>query len=385
LATRGEVRLLASIGDFGLFSQALVHVACAVISKSDAHQAEFTALVTDNAAGATGDALRELRKTGGRPPALPAGDNQWKLFSAATDLLAGDRPWRILTPEQRSRLDALEAAQTPTVESLFEISQGVQTGALSVFLLTEDEFRHVPAKEKRFFRRALMTDSIRDGRIVKEYHLFFPHAKSGPLFADEASLKAAAPYFYAHAIKPNEATLKDRASILRSNREDWWGLMHPRGFSFNHRPRIISKFFGTEGSFVLDLDAKYLPSTGHVWSPRRLDPYYDTDDADLAELDSESADVMRAYVALLNSSVFTRLVSYRSVTLSGGQFDLSSRFVGKVMIPNLWEKAGDSLFGSAVRRLSAMAISAEANGVMNLSEIDHLVANLYGIPQLAEG
>ena len=33
LASEGDIRLLASIGDFGMFSQALVHVACAVIAR----------------------------------------------------------------------------------------------------------------------------------------------------------------------------------------------------------------------------------------------------------------------------------------------------------------------------------------------------------------
>lgn len=112
LASAGEIRLLASIGDFGLFSQALVHVACAVIAKGQPHRREFTALVTGNEPSATGDALRELRKTHGSPPAIAIGDRQWKLFATDAAVLDHKLPWRMLTPQQRSLLDALEAAQT---------------------------------------------------------------------------------------------------------------------------------------------------------------------------------------------------------------------------------------------------------------------------------
>ena len=77
-------------------------------------------------------------------------------------------------------IDALDAAQTPTVETLFDISQGVQTGNLKVFLLTADEFRGIASKEKRVFRKALMTDSISDGAIVREFYLFFPHPRMAP-------------------------------------------------------------------------------------------------------------------------------------------------------------------------------------------------------------
>jgi adenine-specific DNA-methyltransferase len=117
-----------------------------------------------------------------------------------------------------------------------------------------------------------MTDSIENGRIVKEYHLFFPHGRDGHLFANEAELAEAVPTYYRAVLKPNEAALKARASIVRAKRDDWWGLMHPRAgtYAFDNRPRIVSKFFGAEGSFALDPDARYLPSTGHVWILKRV-------------------------------------------------------------------------------------------------------------------
>jgi adenine-specific DNA-methyltransferase len=395
LARDGNIRLLASIGDFGLFSQALVHIACVVITKGQPHHQEFTALVTGNEPGATGDALRALRKTHGAPPTISVGDRQWKLFATDSTVLDRKLPWRILTPQQRGLLDALEAAQTPTAGELFDIAQGVQTGNLKVFLLDDDDFRRLglPAKERRYFRDALMTDSIDCGRIVKNYHLFFPHGADGPLFRDEAELAAAVPNYYRTMLKPNEAALKGRASILQANRKDWWGLMRPRTntFALNNRPRIVSKFFGSEGSFALDPDGRYLPSTGHVWTPKGpICADNQDEEAEIAENSGEgvgaaaSIEVMRAYVALLNSSVFVRLVSFRSVTIAGGQFDLSSRFIAPVFLPNLWEKAVDPIDAGQVRHLARIALAAERGEVAQAADLNQVVAKLYGVPELAE-
>lgn len=392
LASAGDIRLLASIGDFGLFSQALVHVACAVVAKGGPPQPEFTALVTGNEPGATGDALRELRKTHGSPPARAAGDRQWNLFAAASSLLDQKFPWRILTPDQRGVIDALEAAQTPTVGSLFDIAQGVQTGNLKVFLFNSEEFRrlNLPAREKRYFRDALMTDSIENGRLVKNYHLFFPHDRNGPLFANEAELAEAVPIFYRSVLKPNETALKRRATIAQTSRQDWWGLMRPRtgAFALDTQPRIVSKFFGADGSFAFDEEARYLPSTGHVWTPKRLAlASHDELDEDWGEGVTEAAgvEVLRAYVALLNSKFFVRLVSFRSVTVAGGQFDLSSRFVSPVYLPDLWEKAENPMYGDHVRILAKVSRTAEEGQALSGVNVERLVAQLYGVPELDEG
>lgn len=391
LAEASDVRLLARIGDFGLFSQALVHVACVVLAKGSSPRQEFAALVTGNEPGATGDALRELRKTHGTAPSRSMGDKQWTLFSAPASVLEHKFPWRILTPEQRGIIDALEAAQTPTVGSLFDIAQGVQTGNLKLFLFNAEEFRrlNLPAREKRYFRDALMTDSIENGRIVKTYHLFFPHGSGGALFADEAALAEAVPTFYRTILKPNEAALKARASIVRAKRQDWWGLMHPRTgtFALDDKPRLVSKFFGGEGSFALDDAARYLPSTGHVWTPKRAVPPADEElDDGWAEGVAEAAtlEVLRAYVALLNSTAFMRLVAFRSVTIAGGQYDLSSRFLIPVHLPDLWEKAESPLYGDHVRNLARVSRAAETGQTISGIDVDRLVAHLYGVPELGE-
>ncbi len=388
LAADSDVRLLASIGDFGLFSQAMVHVACLVLSKGHATTPGFTALVTGNEPGATGDALRELRKARGVLPRSPTMERQWSLFAADTDVLERKQPWRILTPSQRHVIDALEAAQTPTVGSLFDIAQGVQTGNLKSFLFNEEQFRQLrlPSGEQRYFREAIMTDSIDNGRIIKTYWLFYPYDRNGAVFSEEAELATALPTFYKRILKPNEDALSKRVAITRAKRSDWWGLNYSRhgSFAFSDQPRIVSKFFGAEGSFALDEHGKLLPSTGHVWTPKQMDQYIsEGEDDDVAE--AALLDVLYAYVTLLNSHAFMRLVSLRSVTIAGGQFDLSSRFLAHVHVPDLREKARDPLYAGHVRMLANVGRATRKKDVLSSNEIDRTVALLYGVPGLAEG
>ena len=380
LIDQGDLRLLASIGDFGLFSQALVQVAIAVIRKSEQRSSQFSVLVTENEPRATGHALRELRKSDGRPPVMPRSGVPWRLFPADTRQLHNST-WRILTPQQRLIVDALAAAQMPTVNSLFDIAQGIQTGRRDVFLLDELRYSRLPPKERNFFRKALMTDSITDGGVVRIYYLFFPHSEVGPIFSDETAVAQALPTYFRTVLKPNEQALRNRASLVRAGRHDWWGLMHPRKYSFDHSPRIISKFFGTEGSFVFDETAEYLPSTGHVWwSKVPTAPVATTPDLSTIE----KSLVLRAYTTLLNSRIFIRLVSLRSPILSGGQFDLSRRFVGGTFIPNLWEKATDPMIPNSVEQMARACGGLSRVGSRDSRLVDQLVVQVYGVPRLAE-
>ena len=65
LTDRGDLRLLASLGDYGLFAHALVQIAAAVIAKpaeSSPRRGATRALVSTNSADATGNALGTLRR-----------------------------------------------------------------------------------------------------------------------------------------------------------------------------------------------------------------------------------------------------------------------------------------------------------------------------------
>ncbi len=374
----GQIRLLGSIGDFGLFTQALVQVACAVIQKSNGPpSSEVMALVTDNDSSATSAALRQLRKLNGAAPAKPIMEEGWNIFPVPISALRKRPTWRLPTPKAERVLHVLNEALLPTIHDLFEVAQGVQTGLNEVLLLTVDEWRALPTKERSLFRLATMSDSIQNARFVKPYRVFFPHIATGPMFSSEQEVERAVPTYFMKYLAPNRDRLAGRASIVRAHRADWWGLMHPRAFAFDKNPHIITKFFAAEGGFAADLRAEYLAVMGHVWTPK--ESLIDNEPETLSPVD-----ILSAYCALLNSSVFIKLLSLYAPHVAGGQYDVSSRHVGPIPVPNLRELSMDPTRGRLVRELAECGQSINLANPPWRERTAQLVMDLYGTRALAD-
>jgi adenine-specific DNA-methyltransferase len=373
----GQIRLLGSIGDFGLFTHALVQVACAVIQKSKGlPSSEFVAVVTENETSATGSALRHLRKLNGKTPGNAITEEGWNLFPVPVSALRGRPTWRLPTPKMERILRDLSDALLPSISDLFDVAQGVQTGLNDVLLLTIDEWRALPTKERSLFRLATMSDSIQNAQFLTPYRVFFPHRANGPMFETEDEVKRAVPTYFAKYLAPNRARLTGRASIVRARRGDWWGLMHSRAFAFDKRPRIISKFFAAEGGFAADLEAEYLPVMGHAWIPKGA--LVDDDSQQLP-----TSEILSAYTALFNSSVFIKLLSLHAPHVAGGQYDVSSRHVGPIPVPNLRELSVESRQGKRVRELAVNGKLIDLADPLWRAQTAQLVTDLYGTPALA--
>lgn len=379
LLSLADLRFLASIGDFGLFSHALVQVAAAVFSKEHTPGQEFVALITENDAQATSAALRQLRRSGAETTFAPTVDEAWSLFPVPVSALRGRPTWRLPTPRAERVLKALSQSGFPTIGEVFDIAQGIQTGLNSALLLTTEELNSLPVKERRYFRQATMTDSIQNGRITKLYWVFFPHDVNGGIFRDESAVKKVLPRYFAQFLDPNRPKLQGRASIVRSRRTDWWGLMHARDWSVLGRPRIITKFFGAEGAFVGDYQGAYFAVMGHVWTLKRRA------EAASVDLDDEAAseqlterDLLAAFVGLCNSDVFIKLLGLYAPYVAGGQFDLSARHVTPIPVPDLQLLSLSSEAGGAVRELSTLGRTIDLSSAEWQQRTVSVVKFLYG-------
>jgi adenine-specific DNA-methyltransferase len=375
----GDVRFLASIGDFGLFSHALVQVAAAVVCKGHDTSRDVVALITENDPQATSMALRQLRRQESSGNITAVVEDTWSLFPVAPDRLRGRPTWRLPTPRAERTINALTQSGMPTIGDLFVIAQGIQTGLNAAFLLTSDEINSLPSKERRYFHKATMTDSIQSGRVVDYYWVFFPYDANGGVFADEAAVKKAVPKYFERFLAPNRIKLQERAAIVRSRRSDWWGLMHAREWSVHAAPRIITKFFGAEGAFVGDYDAEYFAVMGHVWTLKPRD-YTDNakapDNADLSQLSER--ELLAAFVALCNSEVFVKLVGLYSPHVAGGQFDLSARHVAPIPVPDLQALSLNLDAGRAVLELIELGRSVDIGSPQWRKKANSLAEFVYG-------
>lgn len=126
----------------------------------------------------------------------------------------------------------------------------------------------------------------------------------------EAELEAAVPAFFRKVLSGRREQLASRSDIKRSTRTDWWGLSQRRSFGTSKAPRIVSKYFGKEGSFALDERAEFVVVQGFAWFPRWTEPSSLIEVGDHnEEIESEGVDVvstcdyLAAYAALFNAEL----------------------------------------------------------------------------------
>ena len=372
---RATMNFIASLGDYGLFPYAQVQVAIAVLSKpspTTPPQDAVSVLLTDNDRDATGNALRALRKAGpNRESILEAGD--WRLFRTSASGLRTRPTWRLVPQKTQVALDRLrDAGYALPAGNLFRIRQGVLTGLNSVFLLRQTQLEALPQVEQRWFRSAITNETLRAGHVVSERFVFYPYQAEGLAITTEEQLIKELPEYFKRHLQPKREQLTGRRSL--KDRTDWWGLSEHRAWARTAKPRIVSKFFGASGAFSSDFEGRHIVVQGYAWFPKWEMP----DEASAIDGVDSIRDLLAAYVMILNSTPFQRLLGYFSPHVSGGQFDLSARYVSRVPVPNIPAILSDETSGRAVSVLAGLGRGDDLTATNWPDTADRLTAQLYG-------
>jgi hypothetical protein len=383
LLERTDLRLLASLGEYGLFTHALVQVAVGVFtrpSNDDARSDTTLALVTSNQPEATGDALRGLRRAGTVVGEMGDRDT-WRLFHVPSSTFKERSTWRLVSPGVQRALKTIAESGTTTIGMLFDVKQGVRTGNNDAFVIDDAALQQLPVGERKYFRPALMGDSIHDGQIVLGHWVFYPHGeRSGREITSEAGLQKYLKVFANHYLFPHKQELQNRAHFRQSDRNNWWELTRPRTtWALDVRPRLVSKYFGGPGGFALDLSAELVVVQGFAWLLKV--------DRELDELDDDgptTRDVLAAYAALFNSRVFSALLSHYSPHVAGGQFDLSPRHTNQVPIPDLIELLRHEQAGKLVSQLVACGHDIRLDDPSWVDLVEFATCALYGSEAIRE-
>jgi hypothetical protein len=318
---------LGSFGEYGLFVHALVQVAAIVLVSGDT-QTTGVALTSANETTATGEALRALRRLVG-PVVAGASGKGWRITSIdQRDLLRSNR-WRILPAAVEDSLARLGELGMPHVGGLFDVRQGLLTGLNEVFILTHQELETLPESERRFFRPAIYRNAISQGKIYDRYFVFFPYDRSGLIFTDETYLRKQAPTYFGRYLAPREAQLRKRSGVNDATKP-WWSLSRYYTWVQRSEARILTKYFGTVGDFVVDEQTKYVPLQGYAWF------FKSHRGRGGVAIDASLPQILEAYYSLLNSPTFSRLLRvFSDHPVAGGQFNLSGRFVRPIPIVDL--------------------------------------------------
>jgi type I restriction-modification system DNA methylase subunit len=381
LLQTGEMRFLASLGDYGLFSYALVQVAALVLVKGQQAQPsdEVLTVWTGDEKAATGDALRALRSISARQTSIREEGDLWRVAFTPQASFRARSNWRLRPNKLEHILEELRETTQTRVSDLFSVQQGIRTGGNDVFLLSRESLNHLPRAERKYFRPAVTNRSIENGRVSIYEYVFYPYGPDRNL-ASEQELQERVPVYFKRYLLPHQPRLASRSYILRQASKRWWHLAEPRGWLVEPRAKVISKYFGGSGAFVADLEGNLAVVQGFGWVPTaRLESGFDQ----LDDLDRESFTItfLSAYVALFNSSLFLALLAEHAPQVAGGQYDLSPRYVDAIPLPDLVQLSLNPRRGRAVAELEQLGRGGTNAGDPQRSRrTDDLVAQLYGIP-----
>ena len=291
-------------------------------------------------------------------------------------LMAGALSLPILTMEAKAivvpgagalgpLLEAIEANTPAKVGDLFDVHQGIRTGANPVFLQPPSVVRDLPENEQRYFKKAIDAASFIEGEIKPERLLFY--APKGT-WKTEEELSHAVPEFFSRYIQPSREELKKRKS-LRSKNDRYWELAEARtSWVFKGHPRLVSKRFGLYPAFARDFDVGVLAVVqANAWVPKHeLVDAFDKD---------KIRELLTAYWWLLNSRVAVALLREFCPNVAGGQLDLENKYVKNVPLPNLVRQFNEN---PTLPLLATSIRSRYPNRLPAISDRDQFAATAFG-------
>jgi adenine-specific DNA-methyltransferase len=351
LLEQAQPELIASFGNHALFRFAMVNPGALVLRKR-APIENSSVLFTWAAEkrSASSDALRHLRMLEADATVNPAREKDWAIYLTSFSALRRRRDW-IPRPNSLGTFGDQIEATTPTIVSdLFSIRQGVRTGRRSAFILSDEQLSQLPPDERIHFRRMLDGDDIKEGAVESRKWIFYPTQP----FSSADELRERVPTYVARYIDPQSEELQARAGV-----SDLWRPTRPRGYFTPGIPRIVSKMFGRTNSFAFDATGEYVVVQGYAWFP--------TAQRISRMSDSDIETTLRIYTWILNSDIFVALVRERSVSTSGGQWDLGSKYVSSVPLPNLF--AGHTMSPGFQEKISQLLAEERQPSAFALNEI----------------
>lgn len=307
--------LLGRLGSQSVFQAATVDVGVYIGQKMEAESVPV-AIWADHRPRSMAAALRSRRRTRNRPPetSFPITDDGYSVY-LAPGLGQGADSWAP-RPYRQWQLLNLLSSQTQ-VADIFDVKQGIRTGQNSTFLLSEEDWSALPEKEQSYFRPALVNDSVFDGQVHSGTYVFYPYGRRR--IDSEEELQESVPYFYEERLAAARTSLLDRSRINETN---WWTLSEHRVWQESLTTKLVSSYFGDSGDFAWDEKGLFAIVQGYAWLPK-------------TSAGRLSRKLWLAYLALLNSPIFSDLLAASSNHVGGGQWNLSSKFVEPMPLPDL--------------------------------------------------
>lgn len=379
LAKESRLSLLGCFRGYGYFKGTKVEPAFIVLKKPPYTPPPGKVKVVIATDGAEDNSLRALRQD---PEYVDQQDKSFEVYEASPEFITDQPTWTPRSEGYRRAVEWLDSLRMPTVGTLFNVHQGALTGLNDAFIIGAETYRKYKPAEQSYFRPTAATSTIRNGKLSPKTYVFFPYDRNGLKLVTEDQVKAAASNFYKEYLNPRKDDLIGRATMTEVN---WWRLTREREWQREPSPKIVSAYFGQRGSFAYDDSGQYVVTQGYAWVWLR-EPSDSIEIEDPADLDPDMPTPIRfhdsplpwAYLALLNSEVFGRFLSFVCPVMQGGQLNLSSRYVSKVHIPDLSSEITST--SDMVKGLSRIGRAIHSGDDYDLTRLNNLAARAYQMP-----
>lgn len=310
IASKINAHLIARLGSHTVFAEAMVDAGLYIGTKAQLDRAPL-AVWSNHKPESSSRVLRRLRSISADKRTSVVVDEDGYSVYPVPGLGEGGSSW---APRSIAAYSLLQQVRhLPKAGALFDVSQGVITGLNSAFLVSRAYVEGLPKSVRRYFRPAVVNNSISNGVLYTSVFVFYPYGKEA--ISSEEQLEQKLGAFYGDVLRPQKQALANRTGFS----ERWWCLTRPRERLGAVGPKIISTYFGGAGSFSWDSTGDHVPVQGYAWSLK----------------DDAIAGTELAYLALLNHPVMNTLLPGVSNNLAGGQWNLSERFVNQLPMPEL--------------------------------------------------
>lgn len=325
LLDQKQIFLSALFDDQSIFSHARVRVGALVLSGKDVQ--DSIRIHAGSGPENAGDSLRALRlkrwnsnaNVGFSLSLVPAARSS-ALNKAATPV---STDWSAHLGRLRPLTTNAQRSVATTVRDIFDVRQGIRTGENTAFVLDHGQWLELPEQERPFFRPAISSKGILDGRVTQLFYVFYPYGNEHTINT-EFDLRERLPRFSVKYLEPFRQKLAQR----RAKGGKWWELSERRSGMENAPPAFVSKYWAKPGGFVRHTPAQAVVLQGFGWVIRQ-NPISHLPPLELRHIEL-------AYLALLNSEAFFNLIAEHAPPTSGGQFDMSPRYILDVPLIDLF-------------------------------------------------
>lgn len=247
--------------------------------------------------------------------------------------------------------------QLPSISEFMHIRHGFVTGADKVFIIPEETFNKLDSElfKPYLSDREMSTYTVPDSTVS---YVFYPYING--IKIDENQIREFTKTW--DYLSEHRSSLEQRASVNKQG-DPWWLPSSPRIPENLMRPKIVTPHIVLVPRFALDADGKYAVSHTPLLYPKE---------------EGIEQDLLRFFLAVLNSTVCFRAISDKAHKYSRGYSVLEVTTLKRTPVPD-----PTKVSISDMRRLLELVdrrLEAEGSVIIELEkEIDRVILDLYGL------